>query len=205
MTTEYNIYGNDGEGGPLDRDTPLANVDVLEYTAGPLAYPGDYLFAVNAFDTVSLLEEQNRDAVVRLILDDAGADITARPAAPLNLTARATADGGCRVTWSYSQASRLGTIGPGNYGVSNAPTEFRVWLTADTAPDYDDPPAATVLFSEGTYHYLADLTGLTDGVSYAVGVRAANDSAEEPNETFVLVTGDTEGPDPVENLAGVAI
>ena len=43
-----------------------------------------------------------------------------------------------------------------------------------------------------------------DGVTYVIGVRAYNATAEEPNTMTVTVTADATGPEPVDSLTAVA-
>jgi hypothetical protein len=51
--------------------------------------------------------------------------------------------------------------------------------------------------------FVADLTGLADGVTYAIGVRSFNASGEEANTKSLSVTADTTGP--VDSLNAAAI
>ena len=52
MTIAYHIYANDGIGGRFDYATPIANTTDLTCTTPPLNAPGDYIFAVRAYDPV---------------------------------------------------------------------------------------------------------------------------------------------------------
>jgi hypothetical protein len=185
----YNIYSNAGS-GPINYSSPIATVYGLTWTSGPLAFPDTWMFGVRAFDANG--EEQNLDAAVTIILDGGGNDITNRPKPPFALRAFATVGGGIRVEWSYN------TINP-----SPVPTGFNVYLGTPTI-SYGSP-AATVSFQSsiaGTF--VANLTGLTGGDVYQVGVRAYNATAEEPNTSTVTVTADSVGPGPVVSLTAVA-
>ena len=67
-------------------------------------------------------------------------------------------------------------------------------------------PAATVSFQSaiaGTF--VANISGLKNGVTYLVGVRAYNATAEEPNTTTVAVTADSVGPTAVLDLAATGV
>ena len=63
-----------------------------------------------------------------------------------------------------------------------------------------------VAYSSGLFNtFVADLSGLTDGTVYSVGVRAFNASGEEANTTSAGVTADATGPRPVDLLVATAI
>jgi len=67
-------------------------------------------------------------------------------------------------------------------------------------------PAATVLSSTMIANtFVCNIPGLSDGVTYLVGVRAYNAVAEEPNTNTVSVTADATGPLPVDSLVGIAV
>ena len=68
MGISYNVYANDGQGGYVNYDTPIATVNSPSYVVDSLGFPGDYTFAVRAFDTTSGIEEANTDARVRICL-----------------------------------------------------------------------------------------------------------------------------------------
>ena len=88
------------------------------------------------------------------------------------------------------------------------PTGFHVYIGNRSAPVYGSP-AATVLYSSGpgtgANAFVCNLTGLTGGTTYQIGVRAYNAVAEEPNTSFVSVNADSAGPAPVDSLTGIAI
>ena len=79
MSIAYHIYGNTGAGDPIDYSSPLATSSDLNWTAGPLSFPGIWSLTVRAFDSVSGLEEQNVDCTISIILDSNGNDITYSP------------------------------------------------------------------------------------------------------------------------------
>lgn len=188
--THYHVYANAGDGGPIDYSTPVATVEGLEWTTPPLAFPGEHRFGVRAFGSVSGLEEKNADAAVLIVLDDAGNDITARPAPPFGLRLRSEAGGVVVAEWSHPGGPR-----------ETAPTGFHVYV-GDPEPDYGEPVATTpgkaVLGA-----FSARLTGLADG-PLAVGVRAFNATAEEDNDNFITVVVDGTPPDPVDGLTATA-
>jgi len=193
MSTEYHIYANTGAGDPINYSSVIATTASLTWTSGALAYPGTWMFGARAFDTVSTLEEANLDAAVKLILDSGGNDITSRPAPPLALRAFALAGAAIRVEWSYN------TISP-----SIVPTGFHVYIGTPTV-SYGSP-AATVSFQSAIAgSFVANLTGLTSGDVYQIGVRAYNSTAEEPNTVTVTVTADSVGPAAVVSLAATAV
>lgn len=189
MAIAYHIYGNDGAGGSVDYSTILATVSTLSWSPPPLAAPSDNTFAVRAYDTVTGREDRNTDAAVRIVIDAAGNDITARPKAPVALSVTPTAAGGAHVGWQYDPAGQAG-----------APTGFHVYVAAGAPPSCTPgSQAATVAYALGRI-FFADLAGLTDGVTYFVIVRAFNATAEEPNTTATTVTADAAGPLPVASL-----
>lgn len=181
MSISYTIYANDGSGAPVDYSTPLSTTSALTFTTAALAHPGDWRFAVRATD--GTLEESNIDAVVRLVLDSAGVDVTNLPAAPVGLTARPIAGGSIRVTWADPGRSKA--------------AGFHVYAGA-TTPDYGTAVATAAANASGRYQ--ADLAGLTDGTTYAIGVRAYNAAGEEANTTTASATATATGPAAVDGL-----
>jgi hypothetical protein len=192
----YHVYSNNGVGDPIDYVNPIANTNLLTWTSGTLAFPGVWRFGVRAYDTLYGLEEENLDCAVTLILDASGTDITNRPKAPTALRAIPRAGGTIRVEWAYN------TINP-----LPVPTGFHVYKGTGGTPNYASP-AATVSFNgaiAGSGAFLADLAGLTDGVTYTIGVRAYNSTAEEPNTVTVDCAADATGPSAVLSLTATAI
>ena len=189
--TGYNIYANGGS-GPIDYSTPIATVSGLTWTSTALSYPADWKFGVRAYNANG--EEKNLDAFVEIILDSGGNDITNRPLPPLGLRAFATAAAGVRVEWAYApmQPAKL-------------PTGFNVYIGTGGAPSYGSPVATVSYQSAIAGSWVANLSGLSGGTTYAVGVRAYNAVAEEPNTVFVSVTADAAGPAPVVSLTATAV
>ena len=167
----YNVYSNDGMGGPIDYDTPITNTTALTFTVGPLNAPSDNLFAVRAFDPNTNLEEYNTDARVRIVIDSTGKDVTARPKAPHALFARAVSRTGCRLAWAYNPVAQGG-----------APDGFYVYVTAGATPSYD-VPAQSIAYKQDTIGYSCQLNGLAPGTAYTLAVRAFNAVAIENNTT----------------------
>ena len=183
----YSIYANDGAGGLIDYSTPIGATQGLTFSPPALAYAGDHEFGVRVSSLLTGLEERNLDAMVRILLDSTGADITNRPVAPVALRAFARANGAIRVEWAYPLVT----------DPAKRPTGFKVYLGSPSV-SYASA-VATVTYSGGVIHS-ADIAGLADGTTYAVGVRAYNGSAEEPNTSSVSVTADATGPTAVVGL-----
>jgi hypothetical protein len=193
MATAYHVYINTGAGDPIDYATPAATVTTLTWTSSALSDPGTWSFGLRAFDTISGLEEQNLDCTVTITLDSSGRDITNQPLSPLGLRAFPRSGGSVRLEWSYPVINR-----------AKVPTGFHVYKGGAGLPDYTSP-AATVLFLAGVVNtFVSDLSGLTDGTAYSIGVRAYNATAEESNTYTVTVTADSTGPSAVIQLTGIA-
>jgi hypothetical protein len=157
-----------------------------------LTVPGTWSFGVRAADVNG--EEQNLDCAVTIVLDASGNDITCRPAPPVGLRAFPLAGGTVRVEW-HSPPARG----------ARAPAGFNVYLGSGASPDYA-APASVVAYGSGLFNtFVADLSGLTDGTAYGIGVRAFNASGEEANTASVRVTADATGPRPVDLLVATAI
>lgn len=192
MSTQYHVYASSGVGDPVNYGTVIATVVGLTWDTPLLAASSDWTFAVRAFDTISGLEEQNVDCRVRIALDASQADLTARPNAPARLTARASKGGTARVDWTYR------TLGQGAL-----PTGFKIWLTAGPSVNYAVAPALTIAFN-GSQSFTANLTGLTDGAIYSIGVRATGASGDDLNTNAVQTTGNTVAPMDVDSFTGAA-
>jgi hypothetical protein len=193
--TCYHIYANSGVNDPINYSIAIATVTGLTWTSAALPYPAQWLFGVRPFDRLTGFEDQNVDAYVSLVLDAAGVDITGRPNAPQNVSARATVNGGCRIEWDYRTGSQGGP-----------PVSFLVWLTAGAIVNYMVAPVGTVGYIAGTPRFRLDVppTSLADGAMYTAGVRATNGVATEPNTSAVAtVTGDATPPLDVDGLTAV--
>lgn len=186
MSLEYRIYGNSGVGDSIDYTTPLDTTASLTWDSPPIGPDEDWRFAVRAYDTVSTLEDQNIDAIVRVVTDGSGADVTGRPNPPTNLAVVATANGTARASWTYN---------PGGQG--GAPAYFEVYV--DGIIDQSIPYSAGV----ATYAGLP-IGPLSDGVAYVVGVESVNASGESILVT-APVTARASGPAAVEGLAASVV
>lgn len=195
MATEYRIYSNSGSGGPIDFTTIVATVSSgTTWTSGDLGASASWQFAVRAYDTVSGLEESNLDARVSVVTDASLNDITNVPLPPTGLTVTPTAGGNLRVNWFATVSRRTG----------NAAIAFKVYIGTGGTPSYTSP-VATITAVPGFAHYFTDLTGLTAGVAYTVGVRAANATGTEGNTTTATATTDATAPSNVDSLTATAI
>jgi hypothetical protein len=190
----YHVYSNTGSGDPINYATSVATTLISDttWTSTALAAPGAWKFGVRAFDSNG--EEQNLDCAVTIVLDAFGNDITNQPLPPTGLRAFAMPGGSIRVEWYYPL-----TRGP------TVPIGFNIYLGIGDAPNYTTP-AATVLYSAGLFNvFVANIAGLSDGTTYAVGVRAYNGSGAEQNTIAVSVTADAIGPAAVDSLFATAI
>ena len=193
MSTEYHVYTNSGAGDPINYTSPVATVSTLTWTSSALSYPGVWSFNVRAFDTVSRLEEQNRDCAVTIILGTSGQDITNQPLPPVGLRAFPWSGGMIRVEWPYPVVNR-----------ATVPTGFHVYIGSGGTPDYSSP-AATVSFEQAVAKtFVANLTGLADGITYTIGVRSFNAVSEEQSTFTVSATANATGPSAIAQLTGIA-
>ena len=191
-TVQYHIYTNSFGNNPIDYGSPVATVSATTWTAGTLAGPGTWRFGVRAFNGSG--EEQNLDCAIAIVLDAYGNDVTNIPLPPTGLRAFATSGGGIRVEWWYPATAN-----------ATVPTGFYVYLGTGMTPDYSTP-TATVPYSAGIFNtFQSNLVSLSDGTTYAIGVRAFNASGEEQNTTVVTVTADATGPAAVDSLTATAI
>lgn len=176
MAIFYNIYANDGRGGPVVYDAPIATTSGLTWTTAPLAFPSDNTFNVRALDAASGIEEANTDATFRIILDASGNDVTAQPGPVSGLAARATAGGTCWVSWSYDGTARGGL-----------PSRFEVSLSSGATPSATTL-AATIPFQPGVPGYGCTLSGLVGNTTSLIEVQAvgASDLLTGPTRSIEL-------------------
>ncbi|MEW4569306.1 hypothetical protein AB1L88_15685 [Tautonia sp. JC769] len=167
---EYRIYANDGEGGPIDLSAPWKTTRAEDSVAGPSLTPdAHWRFLVRAYDRDLGLEEDGTDAVVELITDGDGNDVTLRPRPVQFAMAMPGEAGELVVLWSSLWVRD-----------ARAASEFRVWAAADPGPiDFDAPPSAVVPVLGGKASYRVTVPGLTPGQAYLVAVRAANAVADD--------------------------
>lgn len=181
----YNVYKNDGAGGPVDYTTIVATTSSNTYSPAALATPSDNTFAIRAVK--SSLEDLNQDVFVRIIIDSSGADITGRPSSPGLVTARPGSSGTAIITWVH------------NHRLGGKPTGFKIWVSSGSI-SYGSTPTTTTPFVDGQLVYLVAVSGLSDGVTYNVAVRATNATADDPNTTTATVVGDAVGPPTVDSF-----
>ena len=160
MPISYHIYASDGRGGDVNYAAPIATTTALSFVVPGLAPSTDNRYAVRAFDATSGIEEANTEAVVRVVLDSGGVNISSRPNAVVGLSARPTAGGTCWVRWGYDPS-----------GQGGPPSSFLVTLTPGPAG-----PAASVAYRPGAAGYGCGLSGLVAGVRLAIIVRAVDAS-----------------------------
>ena len=120
MSIQYRIYSGNNAGGPVDYGTVLAITASLSIAMPALANNTTTIFAVRTYDTVTMLDDANADAQVKIIVDGAGLDATNRPHAPASIRALPTATG-ATIEWSYPYQE-----------TANRPTGFHVYVTAAT-------------------------------------------------------------------------
>lgn len=193
VVIRYRVYMNSGKGDPIDYTTPVAEVTGMGWTSNVLTLPGDYKLGVRAYDPTSGLEEQNVDAVVEVVLDPGGNDVTKVPLPPLGPRALALAGGTVRVEWTCSVTDP-----------SRQPLGFHVYVGINSAPDYSSP-ASTVAWSdqrEGCFS--SELSGLKGGPLYSIGVRAFNAVGEEENTVVLAVSADSVAPAGIDSFEAIA-
>ena len=191
----YHVYANTGAGDAINYTVCLATVTGQSWTSSPLSPPGYFKLGVRAFDLELGLEEQNIDAVVDLVLDANGNDVTGVPAPPLGQRAFPIAGGNVRVEWTY----------PG-VDPSRQPLGFHVYLGtgAGSMPDYTQP-VSTVAWSSARYgSFSSDLAGPGNGSPCSIGVRGYNAVGEEQNTTVLYITSDGSPPTVVDSLQALA-
>jgi hypothetical protein len=162
---QYRIYKGDASGGPIDYSTPVATVSGLTWTGAALAVGTTTRFGVRAYDTVTGLDDNNRDVVAEVVVDPSGADASGYPAPVAQVSARPRGAATINARWTHALADRP------------TPTQFRVWATPGDVVDWTQPPAGVAAVGQGDYVLGfavldLDLPGLTPGTAYAVGVRA---------------------------------
>jgi hypothetical protein len=189
MAIVYNIYANDGGGGPVNYTTPIATTSSLSYVTGMLHAGSDTTFAVRAEDTASNLEEANTDTCVRVALDANGNDIGGRPNAPHALALSTAAGGGCLVSWAYFQAADSAT-----------PVGFQVFLSEDPSAVCGSL-ASTVPYVYGQVGYTCPLHGPYVLSTYSASVRAYNAAGSDGNTIVAAVVGVPTSPVMMESIS----
>jgi hypothetical protein len=185
----YRIYSNGGSGGPVDYDSPIAEVSGLEWTSQALPAGSSFRFAVRAYDPVSGLQESNLDATSALVIDAEGRDATRVPRPPMGL--RSVDRGGGRIRLEWAIADSL---------ASNRATHYHVYLEQDTVRNFSSPIVVPVSAIRGVVAS-TELHGLLEGRLYAAVVRAANAHGEDGNVNQIRFTADHTPPARVDALS----
>jgi len=185
----YRVYANDGQGGPIDYSSPVAEVSEPAWTSAPLAAPGSYRFGVRARDARSGLEESNIDAAAPLVLDAEARDATRTPPAPIGLRAVPLAGGRARLEWASAAAP-----------AARGALRFNVYVNPGAIASYATPTATTPASASRDGAYSVELDGLPGGVALAAVVRSANLAGEEPNTAAIHFAVDSEPPGSVDAL-----
>ncbi len=188
----YHIFWNRGLGGPIDYDAPIAVAFDTTWTSGPLPAGSSFRFGVRAFDADTGLQEGNLDASVELVIDAEGRDATRVPPAPLGVRAIALAGGRARIEWTVA-----GTT------AARRATRFHVYVQPHQITSDSVPTAVVPAASARGDSFSVEVGGLTDGLAYAVSVRAANDHGEEANTRRVTLLADAAPPTQVDSLIAV--
>jgi hypothetical protein len=189
----YHVYMNSGHGDPINYATSVAQVTGLSWSSDVLTAPGDYKLGVRAYDPQSSLEEQNVDAVVEVVLDAGGKDVTHVPPPPLGLRALPLAGGGIRVEWMSCCSDR-----------SRLPLGFHLYLGTGGTPDYSKPAATVAMSDQRQGCFAADLNDLINQTRYMIAVRAFNSVGEEANTIVLSVEADGDPPSVVDLLVALA-
>jgi hypothetical protein len=166
MAIVYRIYANDGLGGPINYNLPIATTAATTYLVGTLPPGSDAAYAVRAFDDSLGIEESNRDARVRVRTDAQGNDVGALPCALIGPSVRRIS--GRRLALAWLSPVIRGSAGPDG---------FRLYATT-VAGGVPDQLLATVAFVSGqsTYRLIvadAGYRGLTIRPYNAAGERTA--------------------------------
>lgn len=188
----YRVYASPSAGAAIDYDSPVATTTGTTWSSGTLS-AGTWRFGVRAVSAAG--EELNLDCATMVVVDATGADITARPDPPTGLRAYASAAGSIVVEWAAAAVTVA----------ARRPVGFHVYIGTGGTPSYASPAATVSYASAIAGAYQKVLTGLVDGTTYAVGIRAYNATSEETNTTTVSVTATSSGPLPVVSLSGSAV
>lgn len=162
MAIKSLVYMGDHAGGPIDYSVPIGDVSGQAFDTPPLPAPSRTRFGIRNYDDATGLEDRNADVVLEVVIDEAGRDATNAPAAPLAVTAEPSGTAGILVRWRFVAVSG-----------KSLPDAFHVYATAGAVVNYAVAPAVLVTPMSGQADYWALVSGLTGGVAYTVGVRAA--------------------------------
>lgn len=191
MSIVYDVFKGNSSAGPIDYTTVVTTTSSLSVVLAALALGSSTRFGVRTRDTVTGLSDHNTDARVLVTVSAAGADVTLAPRPPQAVRALPAAGATVVVEWAAPDPDPTRTA-----------TGFHVYIGTGSV-SYTSA-VATVLYSTrrpGQYTFRATLTGLTDGTTYQVGVRAYNAAGEETNTSAVAVTASGTGPTAVASLS----
>jgi hypothetical protein len=186
----FRVYGSTPAappGNPIDYTTIIATVTTAPWTwTGPTITAGTIArYAVRAYDTLSGIENPDIASEVSAAPLADGSDPLAKPPAPTSTSAAATLGGHAIISWSIAMVAR-----------SRWPTGFHIYAGVGT-PSYTSPIATVPTRPyEGlsVTKYVATITGLTGGSTYAVAVRGYSAAGEGPSGPIALVVASTAGP-----------
>lgn len=167
MAIIYRIYTNGGTGGPVDYSAPVASTTGGSVAGIVISNDSDTTFAVRVLDDVSNKEEANTDAQVRILVDNAGQDVSGRPNPPHALSLASSTSGACRVSWAYAPAARF-----------MAPIGFHVYLS-EVSHATTAIPTATVEYTPGKIGYSYLSVGPYSQSTYTASVRSFNAAGED--------------------------
>lgn len=217
MNVRYNIYSNNGSGGPVDRTSAIAQVSGLTYQPAILGSPSDWIFEIRAVDLDTGFESRAADCWTRIVIDDSANDVTLRPNKTNQLRLSATSGPGIEVEFNWYGSPLKRPTHFDIFLVSTTVTTsseywfsfyydanwFKTYLGFPSTPDalFETSPIATVSYSRGKTYYRTEITGLTAGAEYYVGVRAVNDSGHDGQTQFKSIILPAGAPNPVENLS----
>jgi hypothetical protein len=188
----YRIYSSGGRGGPVLYGIPLDTVEGRSWTSDALTVPGSYKFAVRTLDTFTGLEDGNIDAVVELVLDADGQDVTGVPLPPVGLRALPRAGRALRVEWSWDYPCSLPSQRPSSFSVSLAATGIGA-----------SAQMATVPWSSGRAgcFSLNLVPAVPDGTPCTITVCAVNAAGLQSSPRAVSIAVDGTPPTMVDALA----
>jgi hypothetical protein len=173
MAIIYRIYTNGGTGGPVDYSVPIATTTGAAVSGIVVSNGSDTTFAVRALDDVSNKEEANTDARVRILVDNAGQDVSGRPNPPHALSLASSTSGACRVSWAYAPAARF-----------IAPLGFHVYLSEESNTT-TVISTATVEYSPGKIGYSYVFVGPYPQSTYTAAVRSFNAAGEDAGPSSI--------------------
>lgn len=185
----YRIFANDGAGGPVNYASPIATVSGLTYTGSALAHGSNTILAVRSYDSANSIDDMNMHVRQTILINSSGVNVTSVPTSPVGVTARTRAGGQAAVEWMFSPLS------------APIPTGFHVYMNSGSTVNFSLSPVATVPWAQRRRTYGAVLSGLSDGVTYAFGVRAYNSIADDGNTVSTTAIGAVNAPLPIPSIS----